>query len=147
MCRPSVKLNNGATCAGRSWRRRTDFFSLHPSFLPSSPLLRHRRSSAGPSSYPTLSVPLSNASVALLAPQDFNADEAADALDQAQHGEYEVVESGEKADGAEKHDKANEERVTTPYMTKYERARILGTRALQISCVFLFLLFVPFSAS
>merc|ERR1719229_160867 len=24
-------------------------------------------------------------------------------------------------------------RVTTPYMTKYERARILGTRALQIS--------------
>jgi len=28
---------------------------------------------------------------------------------------------------------ANQERVTTPYMTKYERARILGTRALQIS--------------
>ncbi|KAF6815685.1 DNA-directed RNA polymerases I, II, and III subunit RPABC2 [Colletotrichum musicola] len=26
-----------------------------------------------------------------------------------------------------------EDRVTTPYMTKYERARILGTRALQIS--------------
>ena len=25
------------------------------------------------------------------------------------------------------------ERTTTPYMTKYERARILGTRALQIS--------------
>ncbi|KAI8379629.1 DNA-directed RNA polymerases I, II, and III subunit RPABC2-like protein [Radiomyces spectabilis] len=25
------------------------------------------------------------------------------------------------------------EKVTTPYMTKYERARILGTRALQIS--------------
>ena len=24
-------------------------------------------------------------------------------------------------------------RVTTPYMTKYERARVLGTRALQIS--------------
>jgi len=28
---------------------------------------------------------------------------------------------------------ANKVRVTTPYMTKYERARILGTRALQIS--------------
>ncbi|KAI0180178.1 RNA polymerase Rpb6 [Hypoxylon sp. FL1284] len=28
---------------------------------------------------------------------------------------------------------ANEDRITTPYMTKYERARILGTRALQIS--------------
>jgi len=27
----------------------------------------------------------------------------------------------------------NEQRTTTPYMTKYERARILGTRALQIS--------------
>ncbi|PVU95036.1 hypothetical protein BB560_005877 [Smittium megazygosporum] len=27
----------------------------------------------------------------------------------------------------------NKEKVTTPYMTKYERARILGTRALQIS--------------
>ncbi|XXH04996.1 hypothetical protein Hte_011420 [Hypoxylon texense] len=27
----------------------------------------------------------------------------------------------------------NEDRATTPYMTKYERARILGTRALQIS--------------
>lgn len=26
-----------------------------------------------------------------------------------------------------------EKRTTTPYMTKYERARILGTRALQIS--------------
>ncbi|PKY04873.1 DNA-directed RNA polymerase I, II, and III subunit Rpb6 [Aspergillus campestris IBT 28561] len=28
---------------------------------------------------------------------------------------------------------ANDERTTTPYMTKYERARVLGTRALQIS--------------
>lgn len=27
---------------------------------------------------------------------------------------------------------ANEDRMTTPYMTKYEKARILGTRALQI---------------
>lgn len=27
---------------------------------------------------------------------------------------------------------ADDERNTTPYMTKYERARILGTRALQI---------------
>lgn len=27
----------------------------------------------------------------------------------------------------------NKERVTTPYLTKYERARVLGTRALQIS--------------
>jgi len=27
----------------------------------------------------------------------------------------------------------NEKRMTTPYMTKYERARVLGTRALQIA--------------
>lgn len=30
-------------------------------------------------------------------------------------------------------DAPNAVRITTPYMTKYERARILGTRALQIS--------------
>ena len=29
----------------------------------------------------------------------------------------------------------NKERITTPYLTKYERARVLGTRALQIRCV------------
>ena len=29
----------------------------------------------------------------------------------------------------------NDQRTTTPYMTKYERARILGTRALQIRYV------------
>ena len=31
----------------------------------------------------------------------------------------------------------NEKRTTTPYMTKYERARVLGTRALQIRYVLL----------
>ena len=29
-------------------------------------------------------------------------------------------------------DKKKVDRITTPYMTKYERARVLGTRALQI---------------
>ncbi|CAB4065171.1 RPB6 [Lepeophtheirus salmonis] len=29
--------------------------------------------------------------------------------------------------------KSKEKRTTTPYMTKYERARVLGTRALQIA--------------
>ncbi len=29
----------------------------------------------------------------------------------------------------------NDKRTTTPYMTKYERARVLGTRALQIRLV------------
>ncbi len=30
---------------------------------------------------------------------------------------------------------ANKTRITTRFLTKYERARILGTRALQIRCV------------
>jgi DNA-directed RNA polymerase I, II, and III subunit RPABC2 len=34
--------------------------------------------------------------------------------------------------GAQPERQPNKERVTTPYLTKYERARILGTRALQI---------------
>jgi len=42
-----------------------------------------------------------------------------------------VVHSGEAPPGGA--GKENKERMTTPYMTKYERARILGTRALQIS--------------
>uniref|UniRef100_H3G548 DNA-directed RNA polymerases I, II, and III subunit RPABC2 n=2 Tax=Phytophthora ramorum TaxID=164328 RepID=H3G548_PHYRM len=33
----------------------------------------------------------------------------------------------------ESHKQPNAHRVTTRYMTKYERARVLGTRALQIS--------------
>lgn len=65
-----------------------------------------------------------------------NADDAQEFLE-AQHemqdGAADVVESGERPEGAQMPEQANEERVTTPYMTKYERARILGTRALQIS--------------
>ncbi|KAG0646685.1 DNA-directed RNA polymerases and III subunit rpabc2 [Hyphodiscus hymeniophilus] len=57
-------------------------------------------------------------------------------------GESGVVESGDPSAAANRtgRDKApkdkkisNDKRQTTPYMTKYERARILGTRALQIS--------------
>ena len=33
-------------------------------------------------------------------------------------------------------DKKSTEKITTPYMTKYERARVLGTRALQIGMNF-----------
>ncbi|KAG8999649.1 DNA-directed RNA polymerases I II and III subunit RPABC2 [Tulasnella sp. JGI-2019a] len=40
---------------------------------------------------------------------------------------------GKLGSRGEKFDKPNEVKITTPYMTKYERARILGTRALQIS--------------
>jgi len=45
-----------------------------------------------------------------------------------------VVEVGDRPeDGMAGQAVAIEDRITTPYMTKYERARILGTRALQIS--------------
>lgn len=50
-----------------------------------------------------------------------------------------IVESGTAANGAPRKKTAKElavpreDRNTTPYMTKYERARVLGTRALQIS--------------
>lgn len=50
-----------------------------------------------------------------------------------------VVVSGDPAAAAKESAKShkdkkipNDQRITTPYMTKYEKARILGTRALQI---------------
>lgn len=59
--------------------------------------------------------------------QDFYPDGEAEVV------EEDIVTSGEVINGATKATEPNKERVTTPYMTKYERARILGTRALQIS--------------
>ncbi len=44
--------------------------------------------------------------------------------------------SGPVATGLSGERQPNKVRVTTPYLTKYERARILGTRALQIRCVY-----------
>ena len=44
-----------------------------------------------------------------------------------------VANHGRGSDKSHKDKKIpNEQRATTPYMTKYEKARILGTRALQI---------------
>ena len=40
--------------------------------------------------------------------------------------------SGKVVEQAREKKVPNDERATTPYMTKYERARVLGTRALQI---------------
>ena len=50
----------------------------------------------------------------------------------AQAAQNGIVESGDPAAYGAASGEANKERITTPYMTKYERARILGTRALQI---------------
>ena len=45
-----------------------------------------------------------------------------------------VIASGDATAPREKlRARLPEERVTTPYLTKYERARLLGTRALQLS--------------
>ena len=43
---------------------------------------------------------------------------------------FELVQHGAEDDGLSV---LPEKRITTPFMTKYERARVLGTRALQIS--------------
>ncbi|RKF74009.1 DNA-directed RNA polymerases I, II, and III subunit RPABC2 [Golovinomyces cichoracearum] len=58
--------------------------------------------------------------------------------DQSTLGDRSVVVSGDTA-AAKRSEKAptdkkipSDQRTTTPYMTKYEKARILGTRALQI---------------
>ncbi|ORY34661.1 DNA-directed RNA polymerases I, II, and III polypeptide [Naematelia encephala] len=66
------------------------------------------------------------------------ADEEEALNDQTNGDETMIIESGQPADAdlqprTGKAAKPNAVRVTTPYMTKYERARVLGTRALQIS--------------
>ena len=51
------------------------------------------------------------------------------------YGDEEIVHSsanGGVPANVDSNGKPNKERITTPYMTKYEKARILGTRALQI---------------
>lgn len=74
---------------------------------------------------------------------DFNEDgddalDEAGGLDDAEMGDESVVHSsagGAIPAGGTDDSKPNTERITTPYMTKYEKARILGTRALQIRYV------------
>ena len=54
--------------------------------------------------------------------------------DKDDKGDVDIIEDGETNNpmkGAKPLSK--EERITTPYLTKYEKARVLGARALQIS--------------
>ncbi|CAO3615643.1 unnamed protein product [Cunninghamella blakesleeana] len=44
-----------------------------------------------------------------------------------------ILEENAQQSASSREVSENKEKTTTPYMTKYERARILGTRALQIS--------------
>merc|ERR1712088_1199948 len=72
--------------------------------------------------------------------EDFGGDEPDDLDDVADEAEaggadgenVEILNADEAGDG-DGAGKSRKERVTTPYMTKYERARVLGTRALQIA--------------
>ena len=54
--------------------------------------------------------------------------------EEGEEGDDNVIDIDRPEDGSAGHAVAVEDRMTTPYMTKYERARILGTRALQIRC-------------
>jgi len=53
-----------------------------------------------------------------------------DAMSDDGHDDIELLEAPDEGGDAPKE---NVDRVTTRYMTKYEKARVLGTRALQIS--------------
>ncbi|KAK4937940.1 subunit common to RNA polymerases I, II, and III [Elasticomyces elasticus] len=70
---------------------------------------------------------------------DGGIDEAAiEARAAAEEGEERTVVSGDPMQAQKPSSDADkkipqDKRTTTPYMTKYERARVLGTRALQIS--------------
>ena len=64
-------------------------------------------------------------------PQQIGAPEAPDAQLEQGYADQEAKGDEEEEDDAEALLKAT--RITTPYLTKYEKARILGTRALQIS--------------
>jgi DNA-directed RNA polymerase I, II, and III subunit RPABC2 len=48
--------------------------------------------------------------------------------DAGEDNRYEVIQEEEVV-----YDKPNVERITSPFMTKYEKARIIGVRAVQIS--------------
>ena len=61
-------------------------------------------------------------------------DDLVDEDERQEEGWEDVLEIDAPEDGAGVSKKiATADRTTTPYMTKFERARILGTRALQIS--------------
>jgi DNA-directed RNA polymerase I, II, and III subunit RPABC2 len=64
-------------------------------------------------------------------PEDFDDEE--EAFDEVQDGnnEGERIELLQQEEVGQAVDR--DKRITTPFMTKYERARVLGTRALQIS--------------
>ncbi|TRY88380.1 hypothetical protein DNTS_018297 [Danionella cerebrum] len=63
---------------------------------------------------------------------DFDDVEDEEPLDDLENAEDEEQEQVDLLPAGESQS-SNQKRITTPYMTKYERARVLGTRALQIA--------------
>lgn len=61
---------------------------------------------------------------------DFDDVEEDENLDEIDQNDEENIELLQASDGQPQQ---NQKRITTMYMTKYERARVLGTRALQIA--------------
>nr|CAG4638201.1 EOG090X0MJU [Chydorus sphaericus] len=59
---------------------------------------------------------------------DADDDNMEDVEQAEEEGHIDLLHSGEGGAG-----QLQTKRITTPYMTKYERARVLGTRALQIA--------------
>jgi DNA-directed RNA polymerase I, II, and III subunit RPABC2 len=60
-------------------------------------------------------------------------DEPEEEFEEEEEQEQENIEVLPSAEGGEAGPGRNAKRITSPFMTKYERARVLGTRALQIS--------------
>lgn len=66
-------------------------------------------------------------------PEDVAMEEEEDAAGQLAEDGRQIVTTGQRVKTQKELAIPKEKRTTTPYMTKYERARLLGTRALQIS--------------
>ncbi|CAK9294637.1 unnamed protein product [Gordionus sp. m RMFG-2023] len=65
--------------------------------------------------------------------QDFDEFEEENDEDEKPNEDYEQIDVAPLNEDITIERKDPSQRITTPFMTKYERARILGTRALQIS--------------
>ncbi|XP_043535427.1 DNA-directed RNA polymerases I, II, and III subunit RPABC2 isoform X2 [Chiloscyllium plagiosum] len=113
-----------------NWRHRlrNEGNSVGPWFNGDVRLL-HWKARAGPGLVILIYFSFSNSSFDGDDFDDADEDEGMDDLDNAEEEDRENVEILPATDGQQ----ANQKRITTAYMTKYERARVLGTRALQIA--------------
>lgn len=64
---------------------------------------------------------------------EFNEGEFEGEKEEEEEKDIEMINIGEEVAVKESQSQANKDRVTTRFLTKYEKARIIGARALQIS--------------